>query len=141
MAGQEQPVPKSLYDPFPEIADERSVHENRPMGDKVDQLKDEFDEFVIQRLESLLADMGWELKFFCEKIYEKLGYQQPKAMMHRFKRGGSRRLEGYMHKIIGKELGVDPAYIAGLHNDLEGTLDKFGTYNLVRENRQLKSTQ
>jgi hypothetical protein len=88
------------------------------------------DEDAIQRVEDILARMGWSELDLAKDIYRELDYQTPKGVTHWFNR--SRRFPSTRAiRVTCRYLGVDPAYVIGYHDDLDASADPRGHYALA----------
>jgi hypothetical protein len=94
------------------------------------RVNDPDDEDAIQRVEDILARMGWNELDLAKGVYRDLGYQSAKGVTHWFNR--SRRFPTTRAiRITCRYLGVDPAYVIGYHDDLEASADPRGRYAIA----------
>lgn len=92
------------------------------------------DEQIVQRVESILREMGWDENDLARGIYRRLGYKTPKGVSHWFNRE-PRQIPTRGVLAIALYLGVDSAYILTEHDDLARTADPQGRYILATKPR------
>lgn len=96
--------------------------------------KHEYNEAVVQRLEGLLTDMGWDYKDLANRMYRKLGLKQPKGVIQYFT-AERRSVPTYALAMICDEIGVSPNYVMGFTQDLQSSIDKTGLYAMIAKPR------
>jgi len=93
------------------------------------------DETAIKRLEGILARMGWDENELAKGIYKQLGYKSPKGVQHWFLWERRRLPSTDALRAVCDYLGVDPCYLIGMHDDLEGSADPHGRFTLATRAR------
>lgn len=88
------------------------------------------DELIIERLERVLADMGWDERELARGLYRRMGYSSAKSVTHWFNRSRALPSMAALREVCAY-LGIDPAYVIGMHDDLYETADPHGRFALA----------
>lgn len=131
---QVRSVPSGENRQFRWIAPDANQSQRRNVGTERTHQSKDFDEAVVQRVEGLLRDMGWDELVLAEQIYRVMGYSGPKAVKQWFQRAESRRIPPLGIRVIADELGIDAAYLLGCYDDIAKAVRLHGKYELATRN-------
>lgn len=104
--------------------------------------KAEYQKLVFKRFEELLKRMGREEAWLKDVLLDDLRRESrgPDASARKIVDGWFKRrqLPDYWRYVLAVRLGVDEEWLAGRHDDLEGTADPRGIFSYEAKLRELR---